>query len=192
MRVLVTDITNSSSTVWSSSNTQVLAPPQPPPNGGIYQASTLEPSAENTALMSLLDSDPASKALLDNALNNPLARATTSSDTPSETWPFQGTHAFIGGDAGLIEKELNINAETGSPSAANSWNLGDVFPLSSVWAGAPQGTPWNIPTAALQNAALQFFDVLFDAGQLGAGDRRGSQRVLDPGPGASAVRGDDA
>src|SRR6202042_1624702 len=38
----------------------------------------------------------------------------------------------------------------------NSWNLGDVFPLSSVWAGAPQGTPWNIPTAALQNAALQF------------------------------------
>jgi hypothetical protein len=25
-----------------------------------------------------------------------------------------------------------------------------------VWAGAPQGTPWNIPTAALQNAALKF------------------------------------
>jgi len=126
-----------------------------PYGGGMNQASTLEPSAENTALMSLLDSDPDSKALLDNALQNS-KEATTSSDTPSETWPFQGTHAFIGGDAGLIEKELNINAETNSPSADSSWNIGDVFPLSSVWAGAPQGTPWNIPTAALQNAAQQF------------------------------------
>ena len=126
-----------------------------PYSGGMNQASTLEPSAENSALMSLLDSDPDSKALLDNALQNSKA-ATTSSDTPSETWPFQGTHAFIGGDAGLIEKELNINAETNTPSAASTWNIGDVFPLSSVWAGAPQGTPWNIPTAALQNAAQQF------------------------------------
>jgi outer membrane protein assembly factor BamB len=37
-RSLVTDITNSSSTLWSSSNPNVLAPPQPPPLGGIYQA----------------------------------------------------------------------------------------------------------------------------------------------------------
>jgi hypothetical protein len=131
---------------------------QPIPNGGIYQASTLEPSAENTALMSLLDSDPTSKELFDNALNAYVLKNPTAvvSDTPSETWPLQGNNAFIGGDAGLIEKELNIDAETNSPSAANSWNLGDVFPLSSVWAGAPQGTPWNIPTAALQNAALKF------------------------------------
>ena len=38
LKVIVTDITNSSSTVWSSSNPNVLGPPQPPPNGGIYQA----------------------------------------------------------------------------------------------------------------------------------------------------------
>jgi ABC-type phosphate transport system substrate-binding protein len=129
---------------------------QPMPNGGIYQASTLEPSAENTALMSLLDSNPTAKELFDNALNNPAASATTNSDTPSEIWPFHGVHAFVGGDAGLVGKELNIDAETNSPSAANSWNLGDVFPLASVWAGAPQGTPWNIPTAAIQNAAGKF------------------------------------
>jgi hypothetical protein len=129
---------------------------QPIPNGGIYQASTLEPSAENTALMAYLDSDPTAKELLDNALNNPEAKATTQSDTPSETWPFQGSHAFIGGDAGLVGKELNINAETDTPSAVSSWNLGDVFPLSSVWTGAPQGTPWNIPTAAIVNAAGKF------------------------------------
>ncbi len=34
--------------------------------------------------------------------------------------------------------------------------LGDVFPVASVWTGAPQGTPWNIPTAAIQNAAGKF------------------------------------
>ena len=49
---------------------------QPIPNAGIYQASTLEPSAENTALMALLDSDPTAKELLDNALNNPGSNAT--------------------------------------------------------------------------------------------------------------------
>ncbi len=31
-----------------------------------------------------------------------------------------------------------------------------MFPLASVWASAPQGTPWNIPTAAIQNAAGKF------------------------------------
>jgi hypothetical protein len=129
---------------------------QPMPTGGMYQASSLEPSAENSALMAYLDSDPTAKELFDNALNNPAAKATNSSDSPSETWPFQGNHSFVGGDAGLIGKELNLDAETDSPSEANSWNLGDVFAIPSVWAGAPEGTPWNIPTAALQNAATKF------------------------------------
>jgi hypothetical protein len=66
----------------------------------------------------------------------------------------------VGGDAGLIEKELNINAETNAPSTLNSWTglsgADDVFPLASVWAGAPQGTPWNIPTAAIENKAGKF------------------------------------
>jgi hypothetical protein len=106
--------------------------------------------------MALLDSNPTAKELFDNALNNPASAALTKSDTPSENWPFHGIHAFVGGDAGLVGKELNINAETNIPSAAISWNLGDVFALSSVWAGAPQGTPWNIPTAAIQNAAGKF------------------------------------
>jgi outer membrane protein assembly factor BamB len=37
-RVIVADITNSSGTLWSSSNLNVLQPPQPPPFGGIYNA----------------------------------------------------------------------------------------------------------------------------------------------------------
>jgi hypothetical protein len=129
---------------------------QPIPNGGIFQASTLEPSAENKALMGLLDSNPTSKELFDNAINNPANNAKATTDTPSEIWPFQSAHAWVGGDDGLVGKELNLSAETNSPSAADLWNLGDVFPLSSVWAGAPQGTPWNIPTAAIQNAAGKF------------------------------------
>ena len=135
----------------------------PIPNTGIYQAQTLEPAAENTALLSLIDSDPTAKELLDNALNNPGSNAQTKSDAPSETWPFHGAHAYVGGDAGLIGKELNINAETNAPASLGTWGgLGngagpdDAFPLPSVWIGAPQGTPWNIPTAAIQNAAGKF------------------------------------
>jgi len=142
-------------TGWSDSRL-TQANGQPMPSGGIYQASTLEPSAENTALMTFLDSDPTAKELFDNALNSQAGKETTSSDTPSETWPFQGTNAFVGGDAGLVGKELNLDAETGSPSEANSWQLGNVFPLSSVWAAAPEGTPWNVPTAAIENAAGKF------------------------------------
>ncbi len=133
------------------------------PQDGVYQAQTLEPSAENTALLALLDSDPMAKELLDNALNNPGSNALTQSDTPSETWPFHGIHAYVGGDAGLIGKELNIDAETNAPSVLGEWGglgagsgVDDVFPLSSVWGGAPQGTPWNLPMAAVQNAAGKF------------------------------------
>ena len=113
--------------------------------------------------MALLDSDPTAKELFDNALNNPGSNALTNSDTPSETWPFHGIHAYVGGDAGLIGKELNINAETNAPSQLITWTglgagtgVDDVFPVASVWAGAPQGTPWNIPTAAIQNAAGKY------------------------------------
>ena len=142
-------------TGWSDSRL-TQANGQPIPASSLYQASTLEPSAENSALMALLDSDPTAKELFDNALNNPSNSATTASDAPSETWPLHGVHAFVGGDAGLIGKELNLNAETNAPEEVGTWNLGDVFPLSSVWAGAPLGTPWNIATATIHTAAGKF------------------------------------
>jgi ABC-type phosphate transport system substrate-binding protein len=149
---------------WSDPRlTQASGQPIPDPSG-IAQASTLEPSAENTALLSLIDSNSVAREQLDNAIANPSSNATTTSDAPSETWPFQGIHAFIGGDAGLIGHELSINAETNAPSEQDSWaGLGangsgpdDVFPVSAVWTGSPQGTPWNVPTAAIQNAQGSF------------------------------------
>jgi ABC-type phosphate transport system substrate-binding protein len=135
-----------------------------PDGDGIAQASTLSPSAENSALMAYLDSDPTAKEEFDNAVANPANNADQSNDTPSETWPFHGNHAYIGGDEGLIGRELTINAETNAPAALASWGgLGadgssahDAFPVSAVWTGAPLGTPWNIPTAAIQNAQGSF------------------------------------
>ena len=76
----------------------------------------------------------------------------------------------VGGDAGLIGKELNLNAETNAPEEVSTWNLGDVFPLSSVWADAPEGTPWNIPSAALQNAAGKFVPPSESAAAAAEGD----------------------
>ncbi len=37
-KTVVADLTNSSSTLWTSTNQNVLAPPQPPPLGGIFNA----------------------------------------------------------------------------------------------------------------------------------------------------------
>ncbi len=157
---------------------------QPIPDvSGIGQAVSLEPSAENTALLSLIDSDPAAREELDNALNNPGSNATTTSDTPSEIWPFHGNHAFVGGDAGLIGKELTINAQTNAPSALPTWlglgadNAGthDAFAISSVWTGAPQGTPWDLPTGAVQNAKLAFVSPTEPAAAASEGDA-----TLDP------------
>ena len=137
----------------------------PIPTAGIYQASTLEPSAENTALMAYLDSDPTREGAVGQcAATVPGVtprRAVTRPRRCGRSTPTTPTSAAT---AGLIGKELSINAETNAPAELGTWNgLGgsgggpdDVFPLSSVWAGAPQGTPWNIPTAAIQNAAMKF------------------------------------
>jgi hypothetical protein len=134
-----------------------------PEDDGVYQASTLEPSAENTALLTLIDSDPTAREELDNALDTSTSDPQTTSDAPSETWPFHSDHAWVGGDAGLVGKELSINAETNAPTFVSDWaGLGggggpyDVFPLASVWSGSPEGTPWDVPTAALQNAQGAF------------------------------------
>jgi len=149
---------------WSDSRL-TQASGQPIPDGGaIGLASTLSPSAENAALMSLLDSDTTARALLDNALANPANSASATTDTPSEIWPFHLQHAYVDGDEGLLGHELTIIATTNAPGYVDSWgalggidgNAHDAFPLSAVWAGAPEGTPWNVPTAAIGNAADKF------------------------------------
>ncbi len=114
----------------------------------------LDPTMENQAMMELLDSTTASKQLfqdgLDNAQKN--SAALTTSTTPSETWPYKG--GVPGGDQPLIGKLLAINSLTGAPNTeASQWALGATGPISSVWTGAPLGVQWDLPSAAVQNAA---------------------------------------
>ncbi len=106
----------------------------------------LDPSIANEALMTLLDSDPTAKGYFDAALNGGLPGALTTSDTPSELWPFAG-NTIPGGDQPLIGKLLDINTETNGPSTtATQWVLGATTPLSSVWTQAPLGVAWDLPT----------------------------------------------
>ena len=116
----------------------------------------LDPSIANEALMTLLDSDPTAKGYFDAALNGGLPGALTTSDTPSELWPFAG-NTIPGGDQPLIGKLLDINTETNGPSTtATQWVLGATTPLSSVWTQAPLGVAWDLPSAAIQNAQGSF------------------------------------
>lgn len=124
-------------------------------NGNSVQLwANLDPSQSNVALMSLLDSTPASKADFDTGLKG--SGSLTTDDTPSALWPY-AENTIPNGDQLLIGKLLNINAETNAPSTqASTWALGAIAPMSSVWTGAPLGVPWNLPTAAVQNAQGSF------------------------------------
>ena len=125
----------------------------------------LDPSIANEALMTLLDSDPTAKGYWDAALNGGLPGALTTSDTPSELWPFAG-NTIPGGDQPLIGKLLDINTETNGPSTtATQWVLGATTPLSSVWTQAPLGVAWDLPSAAIQNAQGSFVSPTLAAAQ---------------------------
>jgi ABC-type phosphate transport system substrate-binding protein len=147
-------------TGWSDSRLTTSGGTAIPDVAGIGEAFALGPGEENYALMSLIDSDTQARAVFDNVLDNPANTPTTTSDTPSEIWPLHSAHAYAGGDAELIEKELNIDPETNAPSELNSWGglqgSDDAFPVSSVWTGSPLGTPWDVPTAAIENTSGKF------------------------------------
>lgn len=170
---------------WNDTRlTQSSGLPVPDP-AGIVAASNLLPSAENSSLMSLIDSDPTAKELLDNALANPANSVSATSDTPNEIWPFHGVHAYVGGDQGLLEKELTVDATTNAPATVANWGaLGtddggghDIFPVSAVWTGSPLGTPWNVPTSNVQNAQGSFVGPTLAAATAAEG---GTGITLDP------------
>jgi len=130
----------------------------------------LDPSMANSALMSLLDSTPSSKAYFDAGLSNPGAASLTTDDTPSELWPY-GQNTIPGGDQPLIGKLLAISTQTNAPSQNSAtWQLGAIAPISSVWTGAPLGVPWDLMTAAVQNANSQFVAPSLAAARASAAD----------------------
>ena len=142
---------------WNDPRLQCSAPGTTPYPSAVGLWANLDPTTENLALMTLLDSDPTAKTLFDAGLSRAFSHndAVTTDDTPSENWPYTGS-SIPGGDQPLIGKLIGINALTNAPSTeAALWNLGVAAPISSVWTGAPLGVPWNLPTAAIQNAAGQ-------------------------------------
>jgi len=129
-------------------------------NGGgvVTLWANADPTVENEALMALLDSDPTSKGYFDAGLQRASTHGfgLTTSDTPSESWPYAG-QTVIGGDQSLIGKLLNVNATTNAPdNVAADWQLGTAAPISSVWTGTPLGAVWDLATAAIQNAQGSF------------------------------------
>ncbi|MGA8726172.1 MAG: hypothetical protein WB565_14145 [Acidimicrobiales bacterium] len=125
----------------------------------VTPAANDDPTMANYAVMSLMDSDPVAKSYFAAGLQTAFTQhvASTNSTTPSEHWPYANEHVVAGGDDPFIGKLLTIQAKTNSPSTAgNQWLIGGVFPISSIWTGSPLGAPWNIPTAAIQNAQGSF------------------------------------
>jgi ABC-type phosphate transport system substrate-binding protein len=109
---------------------------------------------ENSALMSALDSTPQSQTTFEAGLTTGPAHTTalTTDTTPSEFWPYSQP-TIPGGDQALLGKMLGLNAKTKAPSnQIFQLAMGAAVPVTDVWTGDPLGVPWNLPTAAIQNA----------------------------------------
>jgi ABC-type phosphate transport system substrate-binding protein len=133
---------------------------------GSYGAN-LDPSMANFAFMTYLDSDPLAKSYFQAGVTAQAAQhhARTTSVAPAEDLPYDNGLFIAGGDQAFLGYILQINATTNAPrwvpsfpaSDGTTINLiGSTFPVSSVWTGQPLGAPWNVPTAAIQNAAGSF------------------------------------
>ncbi len=125
--------------------------------GGVVSLwANADQTVENEALMALLDSDPTAKGFFDAGLQHAQGGVLSTSDTPSETWPYTGD-TVIGGDQSLIGKLLSLNATTNAPDGlVSGWTLGAALPIASDWTGAPLGAVWDLPMAAVQNAQGSF------------------------------------
>jgi ABC-type phosphate transport system substrate-binding protein len=144
---------------WGDSRLSCTSPPNTPADAvGFGRYASLDPAMETYALMSLLDSTTASQAAFTAGLTaaQTAGQSTTSNPTPSEHWPYSGT-AVPGGDQFTLEKLIALDPQTSRPSStASQLSLGAILPIASDWTGDPLGVTWDLPTAAVQNAASQF------------------------------------
>ncbi|HUO39626.1 MAG TPA: hypothetical protein VMU34_18095, partial [Mycobacterium sp.] len=137
----------------------------------IGRYANLDPSMENYALMSLLDSTTTSKTAFASGLTTAQknAQASTSDPTASEIWPYNGT-AIAGGDQTTLGKLIDLNRQQQPSEVAAYLKLGAIMPVDSDWTGAPLGVVWNLPTAAVQNAAQQYVAPSADAAKAALAD----------------------
>ena len=149
-----------------------------------------DPTMENSALESLLDSTTASTNSFGAELTTLKAtnQVSTTSTGPSELWPYNHTE-FPGGDQATVGKLIALNAISGAPSnIAAQIQLGAIMPVDAVWTGAPLGVSWNLPTAAIQNAAGDYVAPSTAAAQAAPGAPAGRLVPRRGGDGGGARR----
>jgi hypothetical protein len=144
---------------WGDSQLSCTAPPPTPADSlHFIPAANLDPTMENFALMSLLDSTTASENKFTAGLAAAVTgrQASTSDPTASEHWPYTGA-AVPGGDQTTFGKLIGLDPRTNVPSTVAAQNsLGAIMPVANVWTGDPLGVTWDLPTAAVQNAAQAY------------------------------------
>ena len=125
---------------WSDS--RLSCPTNGPANATPFARwANLDPTMENQALMSLLDSTTASTAAFGAGLTAAVAggQASTSDPTASEHWPYNKT-AYPGGDEVTLGKLIGLDTRSGAPSSfAAQRILGSITPVASDWTGDPLG-----------------------------------------------------
>ena len=102
---------------WGDSRLSCTAPPNTPADAVKFgRWANLDPTMENYALMSLLDSTPTSQAAFGAALTSAQSegQAATSDPAASEHWPYSGT-AVAGGDQATLGKLIGLDPRTGAP-----------------------------------------------------------------------------
>jgi len=156
---------------WNDSRLSCTAPPNTPAETysfGLW--ANLDPTMENSALMSLLDSTTASEAAFKAGLTAAQTggQASTNDPTASEHWPY--AKSVPGGDETTFGKLIGLD-RAGVPSTqAALIQLGAIMPVADVWTGEPLGVRWDLPTAAVQNAAGDFVVPSADAAKAAEAD----------------------
>jgi hypothetical protein len=145
-------------TNWADPRLECTSTGGTPDSVPITRWGNLDPTMENFALMTALDSTPTTEALYQAGLNNAFSSETglTTNADPSEVWPYSKP-SIPGGDEAVLGHMIGINSKTNAPSIlAADIALGGTVPVSSDWTAAPLGAAWNLPTAAIQNAQGSF------------------------------------
>ncbi len=136
-------------------------PISPALGNGVTQVNPIDPSANNYGLAQYIGSTPAAKALWDAWLT---VEGVTNL-APTETWPAH--QGLSGGDLTLANALVPIDPATNAPRVnPQTWGVGDAGAIPADWLG----TPRNIPTIALQNAAGAFVPPTLAATQAAVND----------------------
>jgi outer membrane protein assembly factor BamB len=128
-KMYVADITNRSSTLWTSSDKNVLAPPAPPPMGGIYSALTPGCACAD-ASSGGVSADPVSVGVVANA----------SQPTPvCPLCPTAAPTATPTGHAAATAQIPPAQSDTARINGVLQWTFQGVSPIASRLAPASDG-----------------------------------------------------